>query len=339
MEEGTRSVRLANTLQEGSTRWNPTVDLCLKVLGVMWVAASFVSSLVLNDYLALIGQKALPLDLAGAWGSLVIIGGLLAFSLAAMGTLFTSAHPLMVSAHDGGRIAVGTRISFFVSGLSGTAAVAILAAVDPTAPIPVVLACSVLAGLAVGLAAILVARRVARWRAPVALPVHMGLWVVIATLTSTMFVAQLFSIFRLSDEAAPALMLASVTGIAPQLLCFAGSQVRYACLLAILLTWLLMFVAPGGRLITMLALNSLHLGGGVPATAVDSAAATRICNLGVADRPVLYYSATGCTRETARARLGDMMRIGNPTIRGDLVACWRKSVARAREGCVVTSAP
>lgn len=48
-----------------NARWQSLLDTGLKLAGAAWVLMSFVSCLLLNDYLRTIGQTGVPLDLVG----------------------------------------------------------------------------------------------------------------------------------------------------------------------------------------------------------------------------------------------------------------------------------
>lgn len=327
----------AERILEVSIRWNPLLDFVLKILGVTWVVMSFASSVLLNDLLGLMGQTAVPIDFTGSWGSLMLVGGILTGALTAVCAVFTSAHPLMTSLHGDEPIKTRTRLIFFVGGLGGTVAMAVL--VLASVPVLPTLALSAALGSAVGL---LLARQfppfLPRTRGRT-MPVALGAWAIIATFGSAMFMAQMSTMFALHHEADAALLMSAAVAVVPQLFCFASSRMRYIGFVAVCLGWLVMFVSPGHRAVILLALHTLNLGGGVPASAVVSAASSRICNLGTAERPVLYHSATGCTKKVALKHLAELTRIAHPAVRGDLIACWRRTVRRASEGCVVTTRP
>lgn len=318
-----------------SVRWGPPLDFLLKLAGATWVVMSFVSSVLVNDYLSVIGQTAVPIDFTGSWGSLLIIGGILAIALTAMASVFTGVHPLMSSLHGGDDIARSTRLTFFVSGLAGTIVMGILAFFYSS--VTFVLASSALVGLVIGSAVI-------RFF-PQALPkgiyprmtAHAGLWVGIATLASAMLTAELYVVTSIVFDSAVALLIAAGIACLPQLFCFSGPQTRYIGWIAVVLAWFVMFVAPGYRIIILFALHSLHLGGGVTASPITSAQSSRICNLGTAERHVIYYSATGCTKKVAVARFKQISQIEDPSRRGELVACWRRSVGRPEEECDKTT--
>lgn len=331
------STHRAERMLDMSIRWNPLLDFGLKVLGVAWVVMSFASSVLLNDLLAVMGQTSIPIDFTGSWGSLMLFGGILTGALTAVCALFTSAHTLMAGLHRDDPIAIRTRWIFFGGGLGGTVVMGGLATVS----VPVIPTLVLSASMGCG-AGLLLARSCppdlpdqGRRNLPAAL----GAWTTIATLGSAIFMAQLNAMFAVSHDAGTALLMSAAVAVIPQLFCFGGSRMRYFGLVAAVLGWLVLFVSPGHRAVILLALHTLNLGGGVPASAVVSAASSRICNLGTAERQVLYHSAAGCTKKVALGHLNELSRIADPTVRGDLVACWRRTVSRSRDGCVVETRP
>ncbi len=52
-------------LETFATRWNPVVDLGLKVLGTAWIVMTVVSCVMLNDLLRSMGQVAAPVTGGG----------------------------------------------------------------------------------------------------------------------------------------------------------------------------------------------------------------------------------------------------------------------------------
>lgn len=314
-----------------SIRWGPLLDFLLKLAGATWVVMSFVSSVLVNDYLSVIGQTAVPIDFTGSWGSLLIIGGVLTIALTAMAAVFTGVHPLMSSLHDGGEIARSTRLTFLVGGLAGTTVMGIL--VFFSSAVLFVLASSVLTGVAIGSSVIRFCPQALPRDSYAKMTAHVGLWVGIATLASAMLTAELYVVTSIVFEPVIALVIAAGMACLPQLFCFSGPYTRYIGWIAVVLAWFVMFVAPGYRIIILFALHCLHLGGGVTASPITSAQSSRICNLGTAERPVIYYSAPGCTKTVAVARFKQISQIDHPALRGDLVACWRDSVHSSAEKC------
>lgn len=327
----------AERMLDMSIRWHPLLDFALKVLGVTWVVMSFASSVLLNDLLGLMGQTAVPIDLTGSWGSLMLVGGILTGALTAVCAVFTSAHPLMAGLHHDEPIATRTRWIFFAGGLGGTIAMAGLATLSIRAIPTLVLSAAM--GCGVGLLSSRLYPPDLPEKGQRSLPIVIGAWTVIATLGSAMFVAQVSTMFALRHDAGTALLMSAPVAVVPQLFCFGGSRMRFVGFVGVVIGWLVMFVSPGHRAVILLALHTLNLGGGVPASAIVSAASSRICNLGTAERQVLYHSAVGCTKKVALKHLEELSRIASPTVRGELVACWRLSVRRSREGCMVETRP
>ena len=96
-----------------NTRWQPLLDTGIKLGGLAWLVMSFLSWLLLNDYLGAIGQTGVPLDLAGTWAVFVLLGAPLVLALAALGAMFTGGAPIMASLHNGQPAPFGTRAGFF----------------------------------------------------------------------------------------------------------------------------------------------------------------------------------------------------------------------------------
>ncbi|MDQ1231011.1 hypothetical protein [Sphingomonas sp. SORGH_AS_0879] len=76
-------------------------------------------------------------------------------------------------------------------------------------------------------------------------------------------------------------------------------------LLGLLLTvgWTAQQASPDGGIMIASALYTANLGGGRPASVLQPSDAGEICNLGVAERPVLFFEVKGCSRPAAFARL------------------------------------
>ena len=74
------------------------------------------------------------------------------------------------------------------------------------------------------------------------------------------------------------------------------------------------------------ALYLTNLGGGVPATALSTPKAAGTCNLGNADRPVLYAANGSCPKQVALQHLRQLVKAPNLATRGSIIACWRRTV-------------
>lgn len=75
--------------------------------------------------------------------------------------------------------------------------------------------------------------------------------------------------------------------------------------LGLLLTvnWTAQQASPDGGIMVASALYTANLGGGRPAEVLQPSNVGEICNLGVAERPVLFFEVKGCSRPAAFARL------------------------------------
>ncbi len=267
----------------------------------------------------------------------MIIGGIMAASLTGMCALFASVHPLMSASHGEGDIAWRTRFVFLGTGLCGVTVIALTAFSDPSLPTAAAIllpSCILVGVIAAGLVR---PSRSSAGRAIVIL--NLAFWMIIAALVSAIFTIQLYAILRFRVEGASTLMLAGAVALLPHCYCLVGPRYRYLGFMAVIVAWLLLFVAPGHRVVFLLALHLLGQGGGVAAGPIVSPSSSKVCNLGTFDRPVLYFSAEGCTRNVALRHLKEVSMIRDPNLLGKLVGCWRTTVKRRQEGCVVSRRP
>ena len=132
-----------------NTRWQPLLDTGIKLGGLAWLVMSFLSWLLLNDYLGAIGQTGVPLDLAGTWAVFVLLGAPLVLALAALGAMFTGGAPIMASLHNGQPAPFGTRAGFFAGAAMALVILFVVGGLGGSIPlaIGIALPVSVAAGL------------------------------------------------------------------------------------------------------------------------------------------------------------------------------------------------
>lgn len=304
-------------------RWSPLLDTSLKLAGVAWVLMSFLSGLLLNDYLGMIGQTGVPLDLAGTWAILALLGGVLVLALSALGIMFIGANPIMAVLHDGGPPPLTTRIGFFVSAMVAVLAVLLMGLFSQSAP--GVTGIAVMVGVATGILIFRIRKApflATGYDKPVGL---LLLWVVMATVLFVILAGNLESVLRMQLGGMKPWIMALVIAAVQMCVCFFLSRRWVLVGTAIGAAWLTMFISPGPRVIVLTTLYLSNLGGGVPAAALSSPQAAKICNLGTADRPVIYFSGKGCTKHAALQHFRQLSEAADAAERSEIIACWRQA--------------
>lgn len=320
-----------------NARWQPLLDSGIRLGGVGWVLMSFVSCLLLNDYYRVIGQPGVPLNLAGTWAFLALLGGVLVLSLAVLGTMFMGGASLMVTLHDGRPASLVTKTGFFMGAASAVCILFFVIIYDQR--ILLAFGVAVPAGAASGFAVLLIGASLIGGapylhdRLLMAVG-FLSLWAIFAVLMSPLLTINLYSVLRMQFDDAQSFTIALVASLVQMAVCsFVPKRwVLGGTLMAA--GWTTMFVSPGPRVIVLIALHVTNLGGGVPAGALTEAAAARICNLGTAERAVLYVDAEGCSKRAALAHLQQLAQAPDDFKRGEIIAGWRRSVTTARSAGV-----
>lgn len=326
-----RSHDRAARLLAFNTRWQPLLDTGLKLGGLAWLVMSFLSWLLLNDYLGATGQTGVPLDLAGTWAVLVLFGALLVLALAALGAMFTGGAPIMASLHSGQPAPFATRAGFFAGAVMALVILFVIGGLGGSIPLAIGIA------LPVGVAAGLLFFHMRQepflsegYAKPAGL---LLLWVSTASLLFLVFAINLDSVLRLQLGGATPFAIALAVSAGQMILCFLLPRGWVLGGTVLGVVWLTTFVSPGPRIMVLTALYLTNLGGGMPATALTTPKAAETCNLGTADRPILYAANGSCDKQVALQHLRQLVKAPNLAARGAIIACWRRKVDQPDATC------
>lgn len=318
-------------------RWQPLMEMGLKLGALTWVTTSFLSWLLLNAYLGAIGQRGIPLDLAGTWAALVLMGAILTLAVAAMGSVFIVGEQMMRPLHPDGPVPQSTRVTFFVAATA--ALVALLLLEEVTGRTMVGLFAALPAGLAagVGVRRWFLGKAEAQERGKVV--GFLGAWIVVATLLFLLVAAEFGIVLRLQLEEKTPFLLALGLSLIQLGLCTFLSSAWAISVTLVSIAWLTTAVSPGIYAIVLIALQATNLGGGLPSEALLTKEAATICNLGTAQRPVIYRERNGCTKAAALTRLRKVVAADTAMGKAAVLAGWREEGSSGRAGAVKTTTP
>lgn len=322
--------RAGTTAVTGGTaaiRWQPLIETWIKLGGLSWLLTSFLAWLLLNAYLGAIGQRGVPLDLAGTWAALVLMGALFTVALAAIGSVFVIGGQMMQALHTGGQVPLQTRITFFVATAGAVSMLLLLVWASGA-----VITGSVLA-VPAGLAAALGARRSARAPVPQIglrkLSLVLAAWIVISTVLFLVVAVEFDIVLRLQMEDA-ALPLALLLSLVQLALCLFLPNLVAICVTVVGIAWLTLAVSPGIYAIVLVALQATNLGGGLPVAPLVTEEAATICNLGTAQRPIVYRVAAGCDKKHAFEHLKTIVARDTAAEKAKVAAGWQRDARAAR---------
>lgn len=317
----------AVTDRKAPIRWQPLIETSIKLGGLTWLLTSFMSWLLLNAYLGAIGQRGVPLDLAGTWAALVLMGALFTVALAAIGSVFVIGGQMMQALHADGQVSHQTRITFFIATAGAVGTLLLLVWASGAIITGSVLA--VPAGLAAALGVRGSARRPVQQISMTKLSLLLAAWIVVSTVLFLVVAVEFDVVLRLQMEEAAALPLALLLSLVQLALCIFLPTLAAICVTVVGIAWLTLAVSPGIYAIVLVALQATNLGGGLPAGPLISEQAATICNLGTSQRPIVYRVATGCDKKRAFEHLKTIVARDTAAGKAKVAAGWQREVGAA----------
>lgn len=322
-----RAATIPSTDAKTPIRWQPLIETSIKLGGLTWLLTSFLAWLLLNAYLGAIGQRGVPLDLAGTWAALVLMGALLTVALAAIGSVFVIGGQMMQALHPNSQVPRETRIMFFCA---TSVAVGVLLLLERKTG-------SILLGSALalpsGIGAALGVRRglsgPGQEITVVKLVLIVAAWIAISTVLYFLVTAEFDIVLRLQMEGAAPLLLAFLLSLVQLALCIFLPTLPAICVTVVGIAWLTLAVSPGIYAIVLVALQATNLGGGLPLRPLVTEEAATICNLGIAQRPVVYRVPTGCEKKHAFAHLKTIVAQETAMKKAKVAAGWQRGVPAA----------
>lgn len=320
-----RAGAIAVTDGKAPIRWQPLIEMSIKLGGLTWLLTSFMSWLLLNAYLGAIGQRGVPLDLAGTWAALVLMGALFTVALAAIGSVFVIGGQMMQALHTDGQVSLHTKITFFVATAGAVGMLLLLVWASGAIITGSVLA--VPAGLAAALGVRRSARRPMQQIGLTRLSLLLAAWIVISTVLFVVVAVEFDIVLRLQMGDAAALPLALLLSLVQLALCIFLPTLAAICVTVVGIAWLTLAVSPGIYAIVLVALQATNLGGGLPVGPLITEKAATICNLGTAQRPIVYRVATGCDKKRAFEHLKAIVALDEAAEKAKVAAGWQRDAS------------
>ncbi|MBT9386338.1 hypothetical protein KM176_20885 [Pseudooceanicola sp. CBS1P-1] len=287
--------------------WFPYIDMGLKISAVLSVVGTLISLLILNYYLSAIGQTGVTLDLAGPSVTFFLI--LFICVLPMVGVSF----PLIYTRHFMLREmpAKGWPLCLYMVCLWLLVAIVLflqheyrLPDFDPRYWLFVIF---------LGLCPVLWVLVKYPWKDEG----RKHVW------SSLLLFGSTFFLFVEITVVGNVLLGLRISGDWAVLIpVFLSCLVMFICLFAPagwaivgifgLMLGLILRGGPGPVILMQNGLFNSNLGGGVPAQAITSDVTARICNLGIAERPVIYFAENGCTKKAALEHLQKLVDAKDP---------------------------
>ena len=304
-------------------RLQPAFKFGIEVFCASWVSTSFLSWILLNAYLKAVGQRGVPLDLAGTWVVLILMGAVLTVSLSVIALVFIAAEETMRFLHRGKAVRRVTKIAFATSVcMSVGGLLAIQEILSWTVGgFAIALSFGYATGLAVG------------WR-------HwfldtgakgdgarfagvLAAWTGFAVLLVLLVAAEFSIVLRLQLSETTSFRLAVLISIIQLTICTMLPRGWAVGATIVGAAWLITTVSPGLYAIVLVGLDSTNQGGGLPSGPLTSKEAATTCNLGTPQRPVIYRERAGCSRKAALEKLKIIVAADTPLDKAGIIAGWR----------------
>jgi hypothetical protein len=308
------------------SRWRPSFESFVTFVGGFWLVSSFGSSLLLNAYLKAIGQRGVPLDIIGTWAMLALMGGILVAALAVLAVMFVACEAIMQPLHPGSVIPIATRVTFFIGSAGSLIALLWMQTLFNSAWVSSLVAIPV--GLALGLAASAVGRKRLRKTSKMKMMRHLALWIFISAMLFVNLAAELDEILSIQFSELYSFVFSLIFSSVQMILCVFLPR-ALACVLTVAgVAFVTVAYAPGPYAITLIALEATNQGGGLPAGSLISPESATLCNLGIADHPMMYRVATGCSKTAALAHLRQIASAPSSLKKAEAIAGWRCDMAK-----------